>query len=58
MFAGVILIPSLVFDLMFDDKQDLFMQLNHKIMLGSMMMFLVWGVGFYLLNKKYKVTAV
>jgi hypothetical protein len=54
-FTGIMLAPLLVFDLMFDDKQDMFMQLNYKIMAGSMLIFLIWGIGFYLLNKKYMV---
>jgi hypothetical protein len=56
-FTGLILSPLLIFDLIFDDKQELFMEVNHKIILGTMIIFLVWGIGMYLLHKKYRIVA-
>lgn len=54
-FILILLLPLLAFDLMFDDKQELFMQGDHGIIMATIMVSLFWATGMYILNQRYSI---
>mgnify|MGYP000495024386 CR=1 FL=1 len=54
-FAAMIITPLLIFDLIFDDKQTLFFQMNESIIVGAFFVGLVLVFLFAYLNSKYEI---
>ena len=56
-FTLGMLAPLLAMDLIFDDKERLFLMVDPPIIAGALLTFVVWGIWIFAINKRYRVVS-